>query len=103
LNLLLPERLKRWILFGIFPSMSRDHGFRAYYDRCTPRAIEKTARRCGLNVEERFLYYRSDYFRFLVPLHAIWRTWQMLFHRLAGDEAAETFTFVFRKSGRAQP
>jgi len=101
LNLLLPEKLKCWILFGIFPSMSRDHGFRAYYDRCTPRAIEETAIRCGLTVEERRLYYRSDYFRFFVPLHAIWRTWQMVFHRLVGDEAAETFTFVFQKSGSA--
>ncbi len=102
MNLLLPEKLKRWILFGIFPSMSRDHGFRAYYDRCTPRAIEESARRCGLAVEERYLYYRSDYFRFFVPLHAIWRTWQMAFQRLVGDEAAETFTFVFRKQRSAE-
>jgi SAM-dependent methyltransferase len=97
-NLLLPQELKRRILFGIFPEMSRDHGFRAYYDRCTPGGIERNAARCGLEAERLLLYFRSDYFRFCFPLHAAWRAWVMLFRSVAGAQAAETFSFVFRKA-----
>jgi SAM-dependent methyltransferase len=97
LNLLLPERFKRLLLFSIFPEMSRDHGFRAYYDQCTPRSIETSAKRYGLTVERRFAYFRSDYFRFFFPAHLAWRAWIVLFRSIAGDRAAETFTMVLRK------
>jgi 2-polyprenyl-6-hydroxyphenyl methylase/3-demethylubiquinone-9 3-methyltransferase len=102
LNLLLPEWLKRAILFGIYPEMTGDHGFPAYYDRCTPAALEGIARRHGLKVESRRLYFHSDYFRFCLPFHALWRGWAILFRAVAGPSAsAETFTLVLRKESPA--
>ena len=98
LNLLLPEQLKRRILWAIYPEMSRDHGFPAYYDRCTPAHFAQMGREHGLAVEDRRLYFHSTYFRFCLPLHAIWRLWIALFRRLGGSEAAETFACVFRKA-----
>jgi SAM-dependent methyltransferase len=102
INLLLPEALKRRILFGLFPEMSRDHGFPARYDRCTPTRIEHMAQRHGLACEARRTFGNSDYFRFLLPLHVAWRLWQALFRAVAGDEAAETFTLVLRKAAATE-
>lgn len=101
LNLIFPERLKRAILFGIYPEMTRDHGFPAFYDRCTPTAFVEMARRHGLACESRRLYFQSDYFRFCLPLHVLWRAWLVLFHALAGPAAAETFTLILRKQARS--
>jgi SAM-dependent methyltransferase len=97
INRILPEGLKRRMLFAIFPEMHRDHGFPAHYDRCTPGWIERLAGKFGLVCEHRQLYFQSDYFRFCLPLHLLWRAWLILFRRVAGAEAAETFTLVLRK------
>lgn len=97
LNLALPEALKRRILYGIFPAMRRDHGFRAYYEECTPAGFDRLGRKHGLAPELRRLYFTSSYFRFFLPLHAAWRMWLLLFRWWAGAEAAETFAVVFRK------
>jgi 2-polyprenyl-6-hydroxyphenyl methylase/3-demethylubiquinone-9 3-methyltransferase len=99
LNMILPEGLKRAILFGIYPEMMRDHGFPAYYDRCTPAEFDEMARLHGLVREDRRLYFQSDYFRFCIPMHLLWRTWVVLFRAMAGATAAETFTLVLRKEG----
>jgi len=98
LNLLLPEKWKRRILFAVFPEMQRDHGFAAFYDQCTPEGFARISRRHGLVTEERRVYFQSDYFRFCLPLHAIWRLWMLIFQALAGAAASETFTLVLRKS-----
>jgi 2-polyprenyl-6-hydroxyphenyl methylase/3-demethylubiquinone-9 3-methyltransferase len=97
LNLLLPESLKRRILFSIFPHMRRDHGFPAFYDRCTPRRFRAMADANGLQTEECRAYFHSDYFRFFSPLHAVWRLWTLAFRAFSGEEAAETFSLVLRK------
>lgn len=97
LNLILPEAIKRRILYSVFPEMRKDHGFRAYYDQCTPSSFDRLASRHGLIRESRRLYFTSGYFRFCLPLHAMWRLWLLLFRRLAGPEAAETFAVVLRK------
>ena len=101
LNLLLPEELKRRILFGVFPETRRDHGFPAYYDQCTPAGFNRLGLRCGLVPVTRRLYFTSNYFRFCLPLHALWRMWLLLFRYFAGTEAAETFAVVFRKESRS--
>jgi 2-polyprenyl-6-hydroxyphenyl methylase/3-demethylubiquinone-9 3-methyltransferase len=99
LNLLVPQEWKRRILHGVFPHMRRDHGFPAFYHGCTPAQMETMARQCGLEVEERRRYFQSDYFRFCLPLHAIWRLWVLLFRLVAGKQvAAETFSLVLRKA-----
>jgi SAM-dependent methyltransferase len=97
INLLLPQRLKERILFGIYPHMRRSQGFLAHYDRCTPAALQALALRKGLRTVERPVYFQSDYFRFCFPIHALWRIWVLLFRSLAGDQAAETFSLVLRK------
>jgi SAM-dependent methyltransferase len=97
LNLILPQRIKRRILYAVFPEMRKDHGFPAYYDRCTPAAFDRLGRRHGLIPESRRLYFTSGYFRFCLPLHVVWRVWLILFRWMAGDEAAETFAVIFRK------
>ncbi len=96
-NLLLPEPLKRFLLFAVFPEMSNDQGFPAHYRSCTPAAMRGLGERHGLICEREMLYYRSDYFRFCFPLHAIWRLWVALFRTLSPESAAETFTLVLRK------
>jgi SAM-dependent methyltransferase len=98
LNLLLPEKWKRGILFTVYPETERDQGFPAYYDRCTPREMSDLAARNGLSVECCRAYYRSSYFSFFFPLHLLWRLWLMVFHAFAGTQAAETFSLVLRKT-----
>jgi 2-polyprenyl-3-methyl-5-hydroxy-6-metoxy-1,4-benzoquinol methylase len=97
LNLLMPERLKRAILFWVFPKASRVQGFRAYYDRCTPREIKRLAGKCGLLTERLRLYYHSNYFAFVTPLYALWRIWSLAFYMLDREQAAETFSVALRK------
>jgi 2-polyprenyl-6-hydroxyphenyl methylase/3-demethylubiquinone-9 3-methyltransferase len=97
LNLLLPEALKRKILFAVFPETRRDHGFRAFYDRCTPAGFVSMAAQQGLLTEDCRLYFQSGYFRFCLPLYAAWRLWMFLFRLFAGRQAAETFTLILRK------
>jgi SAM-dependent methyltransferase len=98
LNLLLPEELKRRILFTVLPHTRRDQGFPAFYDRCTPAGFDGMSRRHGLTTDDRRIYFHSDYFRFFFPLHAVWRVWTLLFRSIAGAQAAETFTLVLRKA-----
>jgi len=97
LNLLLPETAKRAILFRVFPSSAKAQGFRAYYDRCTPRGIKKLAGELGLKPEHLSLYYYSRYFAFFAPLYALWRAWSLAFYLVNREQAAETFSIALRK------
>ncbi len=103
LNLLLPEGLKRWILFAVFPSKAQGHdGFKAYYDHCTPRQIEELARQNGLEVEERRLFWTSSYFMVFTPAFILWRLWQLASYIIIGNNAAETFAYVLYKKPDAE-
>ena len=97
LNLLLPQEIKKRILYAIFPQSRAVGGFPSYYDRCTVRDFETIARRHGLEVEEKRLYFTSGYFTFFFPAYLIWRLWLMGFYFLAGEQAAETFSMALRK------
>lgn len=97
LNLLLPESLKRSLLFALYPSARGSQGFRSYYDRCTPIEFERMARTHGLEVVERHLFYCSAYFTFFFPCHVLWRIWIMLFRTLSRERAAETFVYALRR------
>jgi SAM-dependent methyltransferase len=102
LNLILPQQLKRKILFYIAPEAARDQGFPAYYDCCTPRQFRALIGEYNGSMVEEHFYYLSSYFSFLLPLYALWRLWVCIFHRLAGEEAAESFSLAFRKKSPAQ-
>ncbi len=97
LNLILPESLKKKILFAIHPGTSERQGFKSYYDACTPRDFEVHAARTGFDVRELELYYLSSYFKFFAPLYATWRAWISLFYAVDSVQAAETFSMVLEK------
>jgi len=97
LNLIIPESLKKKILFSIFPQTTYAQGFKAYYDRCTPKTMRKIVKDCGLEVLEFKPYFKSGYFSFFFPFHLLWRIYVVCFRLLAGDNAAETFTMVIGK------
>lgn len=97
LNLLLPQRLKQRLLYGIFPNAQRNQGFQSFYDRCTPRDFERMASDVGLSVVDSRYYFTSSYFSFFVPLYVVWRFWVLGFHLIAGRQAAETFSYAFEK------
>jgi SAM-dependent methyltransferase len=98
LNLLLPERLKRYLLFTIFPQTRRDQGFPSYYNRCTPAGFQSMAHHAGFEIVEAKHYYVSSYFSFFVPAYVLWRAWILLFRRVAGEHAAETFCMALKRS-----
>ena len=97
LNLVLPERLKRGVLFTIWPDASAKQGFPAFYDRCTPRDFRKLTRHFGLVIRSERHYFSSCYFKFCFPLHLLWRLWMAVFYLARGNEAAETFVVAIRR------
>ena len=97
LNLMLPEELKRKLLWSLLGEKAEGHGFPAYYDRCTPTQIEDLATENGLIVEERRLFWVSSYFRVFTPAFVLWRMFQALAYLALGNDAAETFIYVLQK------
>lgn len=57
LNIILPQRLKLFLLHGIFPNSRRDQGFPSFYNRCTPHDFRLLAAQHGFLVEEIRTYY----------------------------------------------
>lgn len=98
LNLLLPQRLKEFLLFSIYPKARGSQGFPSYYDRCTPRGFRVMAHCHGFSVEEESFYYTSSYFSFCFPLYVMWRIWVIGFRLIAKENACETFCMALRKT-----
>jgi 2-polyprenyl-6-hydroxyphenyl methylase/3-demethylubiquinone-9 3-methyltransferase len=98
LNRVLPENVKRWLLFKIFPEKSLGHdGFPAFYDKCLPSEVERIAAQNGLELVERRLFWKSSYFYAFVPAFFAWRVWQGVSAVFLGADAAETYAYVFRR------
>jgi len=97
INVMLPERMKRMILFALFSHKRELHGFPAYYDRCTPHDIKRIVPSLGFEVVEEKYYYISSYFSFFFPLYFLWRIYLLVFYWIAKEQAAETFGMVLRK------
>lgn len=97
INLILPERLKKAILFSLFPHTQKTQGFPAYYDRCTPRSIKRIAQTLMFEVVEEKYYYISGYFSFLFPLYFLWRLYLFGFYLMAKEQASETFGVILKK------
>jgi SAM-dependent methyltransferase len=97
LNLLLPEPVKRWVLFTAFPGSRRDQGFPSYYNNCTPARFRALAQAAGMEVASARHYYVSSYFSVLAPVYVLWRAWILLFRSMAGEQAAETFSVALKK------
>jgi 2-polyprenyl-3-methyl-5-hydroxy-6-metoxy-1,4-benzoquinol methylase len=97
LNLVLPEKFKRWVLFQMFPQAREGAGFRSYYNRCTPIEFRKMIKTNSLREVEFRPYYQSAYFSFFFPAYMAWRLWTLLFWVMRGDQAAETFCLALVK------
>lgn len=98
LNLLLPETLKKRLLFALFPHKAKAHdGFKAYYDRYTPHDIADLARQNGLDVQEHQLFWISSYFMVFTPVFLLRRFYQAIAYLIIREQAAETFTVVLQK------
>ncbi|RWC62597.1 methyltransferase domain-containing protein [Mesorhizobium sp.] len=98
LNRVLPEGMKRRLLFTIYPEKGKGHdGFPAFYDKCLPSEVEVIAKRNGLELIERHLFWKSSYFYFFVPAFLAWRIWLGVSALLLGKDAAETYAYVFRR------
>ncbi len=97
LNVMLPESLKRRLLFTIFPETSHAQGFPSYYNRCTPEEIRVLSEQHGLTVIDSKFYFISSYFSFFFPLYVLWRGWMVCNRLFWGDRAAETFSYALRR------
>jgi 2-polyprenyl-6-hydroxyphenyl methylase/3-demethylubiquinone-9 3-methyltransferase len=97
LNLLMPERLKRRVLFFLFPHTKGAQGFPAYYDRCVP---SKFLRQCdveNLKCGKIETYYKTSYLSFFFPFYLIWRIWTLLVYVAGWQNYCETFAVAMRK------
>jgi 2-polyprenyl-6-hydroxyphenyl methylase/3-demethylubiquinone-9 3-methyltransferase len=94
LNRILPEKLKRKILFSIFPESAHAQGFPAYYDKCTPSDFIKLCEQNKFRVELVRTYYQSTYFSFFFPAHVLWRIYQLFSYVVLRRDAAESFSIV---------
>lgn len=97
LNLLLPERLKRTILFGFFPEKKERQGFPAFYSGCTPAEFRRNLEAAGLEVVEFRPYFVSSYFMFAFPVYLFWRISTLPLMHFWPFRYCETFSFVARK------
>lgn len=97
MNLLLPQKLKESILYGIYPSTRESQGFPSFYHRCTPRDFMELSRENGMVVEHARYYFKSSYFEFLFPVYVLWRLYQLVALLVIGNQAAETFSMVLAK------
>jgi 2-polyprenyl-6-hydroxyphenyl methylase/3-demethylubiquinone-9 3-methyltransferase len=98
LNRVLSEGLKRRLLFAIYPEKGKGHdGFPAFYDKCLPSDVETIAKRNGLELIERHLFWKSSYFYFFVPAFLAWRIWLGVSALVLGKDAVETYAYVFRR------
>ena len=99
LNLLLPESAKRWLLYWVWPQKADGHnGFPARYDRCTAKDFYTLAKAHGLQLHELRTYWTTSYFMFLLPVWGFWRTWQLVARAVVGDQAAEGFVLIAKRS-----
>lgn len=97
LNRLLPERVKRAVLYTVFPWKRYLQGFPAFYDRCTPRAFRVLAADNGFDVVEERHYFVSSYFMFFFPLYLTWRIVTAPLMFAMPSVFCETFSFTMRK------
>jgi 2-polyprenyl-6-hydroxyphenyl methylase/3-demethylubiquinone-9 3-methyltransferase len=97
LNIILPQRIKQFLLYSIFPNSRRNQGFSSYYNRCTPRDFKLLASQYGFEFEEIRIYHRSYYFSFFFPLHFIWRLYLLIFEKINSEQSAESFSLKLRR------
>ena len=96
LNLFLSEDTKKKLLRFLYGKQADVMGFKAYYDNCTLSDLKSLARLNGYEVVESRAYWMSNYFSYFVPLHILWRLYQLVARRIS-DDLAEGQALVLRK------
>ena len=94
LNTLLPENIKKQILYRVFPQTQHAQGFPAYYNMCTPKKILALCADNGLEVELLKPYYFVSYFSFFFPIHFFWRLSQLIINPFMPIQYSESFTVI---------
>ena len=99
LNRVLPEDVKRWLLYRLYPQTVGVCGFPAFYDLCYPSAMEKACRERGFEVELSVRYYGSaDYFTVFFPLFLVFFVWELFVRTIrARDLAAQVLLVATRR------
>jgi SAM-dependent methyltransferase len=98
LNRVLPESLKRKLLFTFFPEWRDDCGFSAYYDRCAWPEMGNEFAAAGFRVERvEFGYYQSTYFRILVPVYLLSVIYDLVVWRLSARWLCSRMLIVARR------
>jgi 2-polyprenyl-6-hydroxyphenyl methylase/3-demethylubiquinone-9 3-methyltransferase len=98
LNLIIPEFIKLKLLNLIFPNDADLHGYKSYYDRCTPSNFKQLFLENDFKVVKESYHYISVYFQIFLPLYIVWRIWIILFYAVSKENASETFCIAFQKS-----
>jgi 2-polyprenyl-6-hydroxyphenyl methylase/3-demethylubiquinone-9 3-methyltransferase len=96
LNRLLPNGLKRRILYAVYPQTREAQGFPSHYDRCTPHELHTLFLAAGFERVEEHLYFASKYFFFCFPLYLLWQVWILLVSKIAPRRLCETMSLVYR-------
>lgn len=94
-NLVVQRLANRWKR-ALIPAGSKNDGWWAHYNRCTPADFRALARAAGLEVVDVTPFWTSAYFLGLFPLHLAWRGYQVLARRFAGEQACESFMIRVR-------
>jgi 2-polyprenyl-6-hydroxyphenyl methylase/3-demethylubiquinone-9 3-methyltransferase len=97
LNILIPQKIKKRILYAIYPKSKGEKGFVAFYDQCTPFHMRKLCKDNDFSIIAERFYYKSSYFSFFFPAYFVWRLWVILFHFFVKEQAAETFSMALYK------
>lgn len=97
LNLILPQNLKKFLLYKFYPGSRKCQGFPSYYNKCTPNDFKNLANSNNFKLKDARFYYVSSYFSFFFPAYLGWRIWILIFHFFFKEQAAETFSVVLQK------
>lgn len=82
-NRVLPPGVATWLIHLLKPGTEGVLGFRAYYDHCSPSAIEKVLREAGFEeVTVEVDYTQAPYFDFFVPLYTLAAVYDAAVQRL---------------------
>lgn len=97
INKILPNQVKKYILFSLYPNSKKCQGFPAYYDRCTPVELGNIAQSLGFEILDEKYYFKSSYFSFFFPFYFFWRIYILIRYIINKKKAAETFAMVLKK------
>ncbi len=95
INRVLPEGFKKKVLGVFYPG--QNDGFPAFYDRCTEKEFEDLADKHGLKVVNKVSYYVSYYMAVFLPLHVLYRMYNLLVYAVSPKHAMESFSIVMER------